>query len=161
MGLNLAPPPIQVPSDFMQNKTYAAFFTALINTLYQMWVALYSIRTTAKVITTDASNTAMLRVTVPRNKTVMIEARIVARRNDDSTAGTLGDSGWYVLTGAYKNIGGVLTGIAAANLYGGEDQVGWNVGFSTSAEDAIVTVTGAVNNKITWEGTISSYEVGA
>lgn len=160
MSIKLNPPPLQVPSSFLQDKQASAFFSGLLNTIYQMWNALYSIRFSAKVTTTDASVTALIRTPVKDGKTVMIVANIVARRTGGS-AGANGDSAWYTLSGAYKNIGGVLTGIGTPNLIGGEDQAGWNVGFSTSGSEAVVTVLGAVNNNVTWEGTISTYEVGA
>lgn len=160
MSISISPPPLQVPGDFTQDKQKAAFFSGLINTIYQLWTATYAIRTQAKVTTTDATDTALLRVAVPNSKTVMIEARVVARRTGGSS-GTAGDSAFYRLTGAYKNISGTLTGIGTPDLIAGEDQAGWNVSFSSSGGNAIVVVKGAANNNITWEGTISTYAVGA
>lgn len=160
MVASVNPPPLQVPAVFLKDKLAAAFFSGLINTIYQLWTTTFQIRTKAKVLTTDASTTAILRVQVNEGKTVMLQASIVARRTGGA-AGTIGDSAFYVLTGAYRNVGGVLTGIGTPDLIGGEDQAGWNVGFSTSGDYAVVTVLGAVNNNITWEATVSTYEVGA
>jgi hypothetical protein len=160
MTLRLAPPPLQVPAEFAVDKPKAAFFSSLLNTLYQLWTAVYGIRSTAKVTTTDATVTGLVRIPVRTNKTVMVQAFLVAKRTGGSSGAT-GDSAFYVLTGAYKNISGVLTGIGTPDLVSGEDQAGWNVGFSTSGEFAVITVTGAANNNITWEGTYSVYEVGA
>lgn len=159
MVSRINPPPLQVPPDFLQDKLKQAFFGSLIQTIYQLWTKTYQIESAYTVRTTDASVTALVRVPVKEGKTVMITANIVARRTG-GTAGANGDSAWYVLAGAYKNIGGVLTGIGTPGLSGGEDQAGWNVGFSTSGTDALVTVLGAANNNITWEGTIKLYEVG-
>jgi hypothetical protein len=160
MTISLRPPPLQIPAEFATDKLKNAFFSSLVTTIYQLWTNVYSIKTTAKITTTDAATTGLVRVPVPDGKTVMIQAMIVARRTGGS-AGAAGDSAFYVLTGAYKNVAGVLTGIATPNLYGGEDQGSWNVGFSTLGSDAVVTVEGAVNNDVTWEGAISSYIVGA
>lgn len=160
MTLKLNPPPLQVPSDFAKDKEKGAFFGGMINTLYQLWTAFYESQQKVKVKTTDASLTGLLRFPLADGKTIMISARIVALRTGGS-AGAVGDSAWYVLDGAYKNIAGVLTGIGSPNLYGGEDQAGWNVGFSTSGTEVVVVVTGAANNEITWEGTVSTYVVGA
>lgn len=160
MTISLAPPPLQVPPDFAVDKLKGAFFGGLINTLYQLWTTVYGIRTTAKVKTTDATVTGLIRTSVPSGKTVMIDAVIVARRTGGS-AGADGDSAWYRLTGAYKNISGTLTGIGSPDLIAGEDQAGWAVAFSSSGEFAVVTVAGAANNDVTWEGTISTYIVGA
>lgn len=154
MSLALAPPPLQIPPDFSSDELKAAFFSGLINTLYQVWTSVYSIRTTAKIKTTDATVTGLIRISVPTNKTVMIEARIVAQN-------TTGSSAFYTLTGAYKNVAGTLTGIGTPDLIAGEDQAGWNVAFSSSGEFAVVTVEGAAANTITWEGTFSSFIVGA
>lgn len=160
MTIPLAPPPLQVPPEFILDKNKQGFFTALVNTIYQMWTALYGIRTTATVKTTNATNTGILRIKVATNKTLMVVAHIVARRTGGS-AGSNGDSAWYTLSGAYKNISGTLTAIGTPDLIGGEDQGGWNVGFTTSGEEIVVLVTGAANNNITWEGTFSTYTVGA
>jgi len=160
MVASVNPPPLQVPPTFLKDKLAAAFFSGLINTIYQLWTTTFQIRVRSKVLTTDATVTAALRVQVDSGKTVMIVANIVARRTG-GTSGTDGDSAWYTLSGAYKNIGGVLTGIGSPDLIGGEDQAGWNVGLSSSVGYAVVTVTGAAGNNITWEITVSSYEVGA
>lgn len=160
MVSSVNPPPLQVPPVYLQDKLSAAFFGGLIQTLYQVWTRVYQIRFSSTTKTTDATVTGALRVEVPNGKTVMIEANVVARRTGGAS-GANGDSAWYKLTGAYKNIGGVLTGIGTPSLVGGEDQAAWNVGFSSSSTFAVVTVTGAAGNNITWETTLSSYEVGA
>lgn len=160
MSITLNPPPLQIPPDFMQDEFKRGFFGGLINTLYQIWTALYGIRLNVKVKTTDNTSTGIIRIPVPAGKTVMIQATVVARRTG-GVSGSDGDSAWYQLTGAYKNIAGVLTGIGTPNLIGGEDQSGWDLVFSTSSQDAVVAVVGAVGNDITWEGMVSTYTVGA
>lgn len=160
MVASVNPPPLNVPATYLQDKLSAAFFNSLVQTLYQLWTKVYQIRFGSTTKTTDASVTAAIRVLVNEGRTVMIVASIVARRTG-GTAGASGDSAWYQLMGAYKNVGGVLTGVGSPSLVGGEDQAGWNVGFTSSANYAIITVLGAVNNDITWETTMSSYEVGA
>lgn len=154
------PPPLQVPSAFLKDKSMQAFFSGLINTLYQLWTTTYQIRVVTKVLTTDATVTAILRTPVPDGHTVMIVANIVARRSGGAGAGAVGDSAWYTLTGAYKNIGGVLTGIGAPSLIGGEDVAAWNVGFTSSGSDAIVTVIGEAAVDISWASTASVYDIG-
>jgi hypothetical protein len=160
MTLRLAPPPLAVPDEFAQDKQKNAFFSALLNTIYQMWTALYGIRFSASVKTTDAAATEIMRVQVPTNQTVMLDVVIVARRTGGSS-GTTGDSAFYQLTGAYKNISGALTGIGSPGKTGGEDQAAWDVAFSDSGGYALILVTGAANNNITWVGTVYSYTVGA
>ena len=160
MSLSLSPPPLQVPIDFSLDKQKAAFFSTLLNTIYKLWNAVYSFRFNARVKTTNATITAGARIEVPLNKTVMVDSCIVARRTG-GTSGTNGDSAWYRLTGAYKNIAGTLTGIGSPSLIGGEDQAGWNVGFTNSGTSIVITVLGATNNDITWEITFSAYTVGA
>lgn len=160
MTVTIAPPPLSVPSEWGKDKEKGAFFGALINTIYQLWTVTYGLRYQNKVLTTDATSTGVLRVPVPTDKTVMVVAIIVARRTG-GLAGSTGDSAWYRLSGAYKNIGGALTGIGTPELVGGEDQAGWNVGLTTFTTDIVVTVQGAVNNNITWESSVSTYTVGA
>lgn len=160
MSLKLNPPPLQIPQAFANDKQIAAFFSSFINVVYQMWNALYGIRADTSTKTTDATPTAIIRVPVDEGKTVMIQASVVARRTGGS-AGTLGDSAFYVLTGAFKNVGGVLTGIGTPDLIGGEDNAAWDCGFDSVGQEALVVVTGDTNNNITWNATVSNYEVGA
>lgn len=159
MTIRLSPPPLQVPPQFLQDKQTQGFFSGLLNTIYQLWTAVYSIRNDASVTTTDASTTAVMRIAVDNNTTMMIVANIVARRTGGSS-GSVGDSAFYTLTGAYKNINGALTGIGTPALIGGEDQSAWNVGFTTDGVNAVVTVLGAAGNEIKWNATVSTYVVG-
>lgn len=160
MTLRISPPPLQVPSQFLQDKTMQAFFSSVLNTIYQLWTAVYGIRNNSAVNTTDATVTAIQQIAVQNNTTMMVTAYIVARRTGGSS-GTAGDSAFYVLTGAYKNVNGAMTGIGAASLIGGEDQSPWNVGFSTNGQNIVITVLGAVANDITWNCTASTYVAGA
>lgn len=160
MTLNVNPPPIQIPPEFAREKLKNKFFAGLINTLYQLWTSVYGLRSPFKVTTTDASPTAAIRVPVKNGKTVMVVAYCAVRRTGGSS-GSNGDSAWYRLMGAYKNINGVLTGIGTPSLFGGEDQAGWDFYFSSSGEEIVITVLGAASNNVTWEGQVSTYEVGA
>lgn len=160
MTIKVSPPPLQVPSTFLSDKQTSAFFNGLMNTVYQLWSAVYNMQTTAKVKTTDATTTALVRSSVVEGTTAMFVCRVVARRTGGS-AGTAGDSAFYTLTGAYKNVGGVLTGVGSAAIVAGEDQPAWDVGFTTSGTEAIVIVTGAANNDITWQGEVSVLTAGA
>jgi hypothetical protein len=160
MTVPVNPPPLQIPPEFAQEKIKNKFFSGLINTLYQLWTSVYGLRINFKGLTTDATPTAVLRVPVANGKTTMVVAYLVARRTG-GIAGAVGDSAWYRLIGAYKNINGTLTGIGTPSLFGGEDQAGWDFYFTSSAEEIILTVVGAASNDITWEGSVSTYVVGA
>lgn len=160
MSIAVNPPPLQIPPDWAKDKLIGKFFTGLINTLYQLWQSVYGMRVGFKVTTTDATPTAAIRVPVANGKTVMVNAYLAARRTG-GTLGANGDSAWYRLMGAYKNINGVLTGIGTPSLFGGEDQPAWDFYFSSNLEEIVLTVVGASGNDITWEGALSSYVVGA
>lgn len=160
MAIPVNPPPLQIPPEFAQEKVKNKFFGSLINTLYQLWTTVYGLRTTFKVTTTDATPTAAIRIPVATNKTTMVEARVAVRRNG-GVSGTNGDSAWYRLSGAYKNINDVLTGIGSPELVGGENQAGWDFYFSSSGTEIIITVLGAAGNDLTWEGSVSTHVVGA
>lgn len=158
--IKVNPPPLQVPASLLSSKQQASFFNMLVNTIYQLWTAVYGLQTSAKVTTTDAVATPLIRAAVPEGKTVMLDCRIVSRRTGGSS-GAEGDSAFYVLTGAYKNVGGTLTGIGAPAVSGGEDQAAWSVDFTTSGAEAVVVVTGAAGNTVAWEGVLSVYSAGA
>ena len=154
MTLNINPPPIQIPPDLAGDKTKNKFFSGLINTIYQLWTRVYGLRVDFKTNTTDNTPTAALRIPIDSGKTVMVNAYVVAQN-------TSGDSAWYRLMGAYKNISGTLTGIGTPGLIGGEDQASWNFSFSSSGQEILLVVTGAASNDITWEGSAETYVVGA
>lgn len=160
MTIKVNPPPLQVPPEFVTDKPKQAFFSGLISTIYQLWTAVYGLRTTFKTTTTDNTATAILRVPIQSGKTTMVVAHLVARRTG-GTAGTAGDSAWYQLMGAYKNVAGTLTGIGTPSLIGGEDQAAWDFYFTSSGDEIVLTVLGATNNDITWEGSAYTYVVGA
>ena len=156
----LNPPPLQLPSQFGQDKEVAGFFNALLRTIYQIWVEVFNLRFKAKTLTTNATVTALQRVDVDLNKSVYIEARVVARRTGGSS-GSTGDTAFYTIQAGFKNIAGTVTLVAAVILNGGEDQSGWDLGFSIVGTQAVLVATGAANNNITWESSLSFYEVGA
>ena len=159
MSVRINPPPLEIPPALLQDKAMRAFFDALLRTIYQMWTELFSLRFKEKVLTTDATTTPAQRVLVSSGKTVYIEARVVGRRTGGS-AGADGDSAFYVLQGAFKNIGGTVSLVASTILNGGEDQAGWDCGFAISGSEVVLVVIGAANNNITWQTTIQFFEVG-
>lgn len=160
MTLPINPPPLSVPGELSRNRQVAAFFDSLLRTIYQMWSELRGIEFTAKTTTTDASNTALQRVAVATDRTVLIEARVLARRTGGS-AGSAGDSAGYVVRGTFKNVSGTVSLVGSVNAdYTAEDQSGWNCGFAVSGQEVQLIGTGAANNNITWESAIKVYEVG-
>lgn len=160
MSIKVNPPPLQVPAKFLEDKASSAFFNALLNTIYQLWTAVYGLNTSAKIKTTDATPTGLIRSPVREGSTVMLVCTIVARRTGGAS-GTVGDSAFYVITGAFKNVAGVMTGIGTPDKVVGEDQAGWDVGFSSTADSAVVVVTGAAGNDIVWQGQLSVYTAGS
>lgn len=159
MSLTLNPPPMQLPGDFASDKVKNAFFTALLNTVYQIWTALFNIRQDATVDTTDNKPAVLFSAVIDPGHTVMLDTQIVARRSGGS-AGASGDSAFFKVTGCYKNVGGALVGVGAPNTIGSSDQGTWGVNFTSSGGVAFVTVTGATNNNISWVGEMSLYDVG-
>lgn len=160
MTIPLAPPPLQIPPDFAVDPLKGSFFNGLITTLYQLWTSVYNIRNDANITTEDDSITRLFGVNTDSNRSYLVSAYIVARRTGGS-AGSVGDSAWYVLNGGYKNIDGTLSAIGVPSLFGDEDVSAWNVGFSTTGTQIDVTVKGDTNYDVAWRGTISVYEVGA
>jgi len=159
MSVTVNPPPLQIPAQLVQEKETEGFFNSLLRTIYQLWNEVFSLRFREKTLTTDATVTPLQRVLVDVNKSVFIEARVIARRTGGA-AGSEGDTAFYILQGCFKNVGGTVSLVAATILNGGEDQTGWDLGYSVSGNQAILVGTGAEDNNITWESTVSFYEVG-
>lgn len=153
------PPPLQMPTSFTQDKEIAGFFDQLLRAVYQMWVELFNIRSREKTTTTNATPKTLQIVNVPLNRSSYIEARVAARRTGGS-AGTAGDTAFYVLQGCFKNIAGTVSLVASSILNGGEDQAAWDLTFSISGSNVYIYGTGAANNNITWESSVSYIEVG-
>jgi len=160
MTLSLRPPPLQVPTELRKDSVVAAFLVALINTVYQIWTAVYNMQVQGKVSTTNATPTQIFAVDIPLSSVVMMVAKVAAHRTGGSS-GTLDDSGFYHLVGAYKNSAGVLSAVGTAHLIHGGDQAGWTLSFTTVGTSAIVQVTGATNNNVTWQGSVSTFTAGA
>ena len=110
-----------------------------------------------RVATTDATVTTLHTFTIPASTTVMIEARVVARRTGGS-AGAAEDGMIARLTSGYKNVAGTAT------LLGNIDTAylgtaGWVIALTPSGGNVLLQVTGAVNVNISWHMTTRTYSV--
>jgi hypothetical protein len=156
----LNPPPLQLPSQLVEDREVAGFFDGLLRTVYQVWSQVFSLQFQEKTTTNDSTVTALQRVDVPTGKSVFVEARVVARRTGGSS-GSDGDSAGYIRAATFKNISGTVSLVGSvASIYTAEDQAGWDCGFAISGTQAVLVGTGANNNNITWESFVSFYEVG-
>jgi hypothetical protein len=154
-----APPPLRPPAVLMQDKEMAVFFDALIRTVYQTWDDVKRRSYSEKTLTTDATTTALQRIAIPTDKSVYVDAMVLARRTGGSS-GSAGDTAWYRKQAAFKNVAGTVSLVASIVTDQGEDQSAWDCGFSVSGTNAVLVGTGAANNNITWESRISFFEVG-
>lgn len=102
------------------------------------------------VNTTDATPTVVATIAIPTNNTCLINVSVTARRTG-GTAGSTGDSAAYQIIAAYKDIGGTVTEMGETPTFTAEDQGAWACVMSASSTNAIVTVTGAVDNNVTWK----------
>jgi len=112
----------------------------------------------ATTSTTDATVTTIATVAIPASTTVMIEARVTARRTGGS-AGTAEDGAGYIVAAAYKNVAGTATEIGETSLFSAEDQAAWSCTITPSGANALIQVTGAANNNINWFAEYRSYSV--
>src|ERR1700741_777449 len=113
-----------------------------------------------KVTTTNATVTTIHTIAIPANTTVFIEAKVTARRTG-GVAGTAQDSGGYLLYATYKNVAGTATEVGETAVVTHEDQAGWAVTFTPSAANALLQVTGATNNNVSWVATVRIYPVSS
>lgn len=127
----------------MVTRPWSNWFTAL----WQQIAYLFTLQAT--VATTNATITTIATIVIPSGTTVMIEAKVVARRTGGS-AGTAEDGAGYVIYAAYKNAAGTATEIGETAVFTAEDQAGWTCGISGSGANALIRVTGAANNNIDW-----------
>lgn len=111
-----------------------------------------------RVATTDATVTTLHTFAIPATTTKAIEAVVIARRTG-GTAGTAEDGARYKLSAVYKNVAGTATLIGAVTKNTDEDQAGWDSNLTISSGNVLLTVTGALDNNISWHVTAKTYEV--
>lgn len=103
-----------------------------------------------RIATTDATVTTIHTIAIPASTTVALVAYVDARRTGGA-AGTAEDGAFYIRAATFKNVAGTATQIGATTaIHTNEDQAGWDVTFAVSGGNALVQVTGAVDNNITW-----------
>ena len=110
----------------------------------------------ARAATTDATVTTLATVTLPASTTVLVEARVIARRTG-GTGGTAEDGAGYILSATFQNAAQIgATTVVATH----ENQAGWDATLDYNANTARVRITGATNNNITWHCTYRTYLTG-
>lgn len=116
--------------------------------------------TEARVETTDATATTLLTIPLTDNRTSQVVVDVVARRTGGS-AGTAGDGASYRIIGTFRRVsagGATLIGSVTA-AHTAESQSGWDATITASGNDALIRVTGAANNNISW-GAITTVQEG-
>lgn len=105
------------------------------------------------VNTTDATaNVTAQTIAVPTNKVISIESTIVYRKTGGAGVGTTGDGTTIKLNSSVKNISGTLTLDTVQNTYTGTVNaiIGAIATYTISGTNVLVSVTGVVNDNITW-----------
>jgi hypothetical protein len=105
--------------------------------------------------TTDATETTVMSVSVPENSSVLIDAKVHARRTDGGGAGNIAA---FSVQAAVKRVTGSASIIGTRIEIIGEDQSDhsagspdfWTCGFSASGATLNITVTGRAGNSIAW-----------
>ena len=114
-----------------------------------------------RVATTDATVTAIVTYAIPASTTVFLNAWVTARRTG-GVAGAAEDGAAYQIQAAVKNVAGTATLIGSASAaLTREDQAAWNCTIAVSAGNAIVRVTGAADNNVTWHATVDVRQVSS
>lgn len=146
--------------------SFAALAAATTNTVYTLASTATSDDPTEtfaqyRIATTDATVTQIVLQAVPATTTLQYHCAITARRTG-GVAGAAEDGAAYLLQVAYKNVAGNATEIAAETLtVVGEDQAAWTVTAAPSGANAAISVTGAVDNTVTWHASCRTYRVSS
>jgi len=107
-------------------------------------------RNMASASTTDATVTTAQTIAIPNNSEVLIQTQVIGRKTGGAGTGTTNDGGTYIRTARFKNNGGTVTMFNLQSDYTSEDVAGFNVTMTASGTNALVQVTGAANDNITW-----------
>jgi len=105
------------------------------------------------VNTTDATaNVTAQTIAVPTDKVISIESTIVYRKTGGAGVGTTGDGTTIKLNSSVKNAGGTLTLDTVQNTYTGTTNaiVGVSATYTISGTNVLVSVTGVLDDNITW-----------
>lgn len=106
-----------------------------------------------KVLTTNATVTTLHTVATTTGFSYRITAKVGALRTS-GTAGTVGDTAAFYITGVFKNIAGTVTQLGTTvSIDTQKDQPAWDADFVISSTNVLLRVTGAVNNNISWVAT--------
>jgi len=103
--------------------------------------------------TTDATaNVTAQTISVPTDNVVSVESTIVYRKTAGAGVGTVGDGTTIKLNSSIKNVAGTLTLDTVQNTYTGTTNaiVGVSATYTISGTNVLVSVTGVVNDNITW-----------
>lgn len=103
--------------------------------------------------TTDATaNITAQTITMPANGNVSIESTIVYRKTAGAGVGTVGDGTTIILNTSVRSVAGVLTLDTIQNTYTGTVNaiVGCTATFTISGSNILVSVTGVLNDDVTW-----------
>lgn len=112
------------------------------------------------IATTNATVTTLSTIPIPATTTTAITGYVTARRTGGA-AGTAEDGALYRVEAVYKDVAGTPTSIGSAVTVIGESQAGWDVTLAVSGTNVLVQVTGAVNNNISWAGSLKTQQISA
>jgi hypothetical protein len=105
------------------------------------------------VNTTDATaNVTAQTIAVPTDNVISLESTIVYRKTGGAGVGTTGDGTTIKLNSSVKNVGGTLTLDTVQNTYTGTTNaiVGASATYTISGTNVLISVTGVLNDNITW-----------
>lgn len=106
--------------------------------------------TLALIRTADATVTTLATLVVPVNQVVKVWGQVAAHRTGGS-AGATNDGAGYTVDFVATNTAGTAAIIGAASVTAiGESQAAWAVTVTFSGGNALIRVTGAANNNVTW-----------
>jgi hypothetical protein len=107
-----------------------------------------------RAVTTDATTTTLLSISLLPSRTTFLRAQVIARRAGGS-GGSVEDGAAYLFVAAYKMVSGTATLIGSVNaLHTAEDQAGWAATFTVSGGSVLLRVTGAADNNVSWNGKV-------
>lgn len=94
-------------------------------------------------------------ITVESGETIHFVANISAVQTAGA-AGSVGDSGGYVVTGLIKNVAGTTTMVGVATVTTAEDEAAWDAtATANDSTDALdIKVTGEASKTISWSATV-------
>lgn len=112
----------------------------------------------ATATTSTTNGSAKTIVTIPITTATVIYAVVIGTRTGGSS-GSAGDAAAYIICALYKSISDMASEVGESAIFTAEDQSGWDCTITADGGNALIQVTGAADNNVSWVAYYKTYTI--